>query len=157
MPDWPDSPPMSPDHDDTMSDLFASAPMYEAVTGDMRVCVQVFWLPEQSEPDEDMYCWVYRIRIENGGSAPIQLTERTWQITDGAGRTEYVHGEGVVGEQPVIRPQNGFDYTSGVSLSTAGGFMRGSYQMRNINSGKRFDIAIPAFSLDSPFQFRQIH
>ncbi len=137
MPDWSATPPTSHDPEDALNELFASVPTYE--------------------PDEHIYCWVYRIRIENAGSATLQLSERTWHITDGQGRTEYVHGEGVVGEQPVIRPQAGFDYTSGVSLTTPGGFMRGSYQMRDINSGRRFDIAIPAFSLDSPFQIRQIH
>ncbi|GAN62281.1 Co2+/Mg2+ efflux protein ApaG [Acetobacter indonesiensis] len=157
MPDWSASAPMSHDPEDALNDLFSSVPAYEAVTEDLRVSVQVFWLPDQSEPDEHMYCWVYRIRIENAGKSTVQLTERTWHITDASGRTEYVHGEGVVGEQPVIRPQNGFDYTSGVSLTTAGGFMRGSYQMRDINSGRRFDVTIPAFSLDSPFQIRQIH
>ncbi|MFT9398669.1 MULTISPECIES: Co2+/Mg2+ efflux protein ApaG [Acetobacter] len=157
MPDWSASPPMSQDPEDALNELFASVPAYEAETDGVRVMVQVFWLPDQSEPDDNIYCWVYRIRIENAGPATVQLMERTWHITDAGGRTEYVHGEGVVGELPVIRPQSGFDYTSGVSLTTASGFMSGSYQMRDFKTGRRFDIAIPAFSLDSPFQIRQIH
>ncbi|MBS0959258.1 MULTISPECIES: Co2+/Mg2+ efflux protein ApaG [Acetobacter] len=157
MSDWSASPPMSNDAGDVLSELLSSVPGYKSETEGVQVMVQVFWLPEQSEPDEDLYCWAYRIRIENTGKASVRLTERTWYITDSSGHTECIHGEGVVGEQPVLKPKADFDYTSGVSLKTAGGFMSGTYLMRDVDTGRCFDIEIPAFSLDSPFQTQQVH
>ena len=79
----------------------------------------------------------------------MRLRSRHWIITDGVGRQQEVRGEGVVGEQPVLGPGERFEYTSGVPLTTASGFMSGSYQMES-DSGEQFDIAVPAFSLDSP-------
>lgn len=79
----------------------------------------------------------------------MKLRSRHWIITDGVGRQQEVRGEGVVGEQPVLAPGERFEYTSGVPLTTASGFMAGSYQMESA-SGEQFDIAVPAFSLDSP-------
>ncbi len=73
-------------------------------------------------------------------------------VTDGLGRTQQVHGEGVVGEQPVIEPGRSFEYTSGTPLQTPSGFMRGAYHMVIPSTGEGFDVAIPAFSLDSPHQ-----
>ncbi|GCD56398.1 Co2+/Mg2+ efflux protein ApaG [Acetobacter pasteurianus] len=156
MPDWATSP-LLQDPEEAMNELFSSLPVYEAVTENVRVQVQVFWLPDQSEPDEHSYCWAYRIRIGNDGPQPVQLLERTWHITDTAGHTEYVHGSGVVGELPVIQPGALYEYTSGASLATPGGFMSGHYLMQDKSSGRRFDASIPAFSLDSPFLLRQIH
>ena len=156
MADWA-VPPHAQDPEDAVAELFASLPVYEAVTQGVRVQVQVFWLPDQSEPDEHTYCWAYRIRIGNDGSEPVQLLERTWHITDTRGRTEHVHGPGVVGEQPVIQPGTQFEYTSGASLPTPGGFMHGAFHMRRGTDGARFDATIPPFSLDSPFLHHQIH
>lgn len=155
MADWAVAPlPQSPE--DALNELFSPLPVYEAVTEGIRVLVQVFWLPDQSEPDEHSYCWVYRIRIGNDSTRAVQLLERTWHITDTSGRTEYVHGEGVVGEQPIIQPGTLYEYTSGASLSTPGGFMRGSYLLQATTDRTRFDVDIPAFSLDSPFQNHQL-
>ena len=80
------------------------------------------------------------------------MLKRTWRITDGQGRTQQVHGEGVVGEQPVLEPGQSFEYTSGTPLTTPSGFMRGAYHMVVPATGEVFDAAIPAFSLDSPHQ-----
>ena len=97
------------------------------------------------------------MRIENGGREPVQLLRRTWEITDALGRTQHVHGAGVVGEQPMLEPGESFEYTSGTPLETPSGFMVGTYHMIVPASGERFDVAIPAFSLDSPHQSSRLH
>ncbi len=100
--------------------------------------------------------WAYTIVIVNSGRETVQLKTRHWIITDGTGRNQEVHGEGVVGEQPILEPGERFEYTSGVPLSTASGFMTGSYQMVT-EDGEPFDIDIPTFSLDSPSQKRTLN
>ena len=87
--------------------------------------------------------------IVNEGNESVQLKTRHWIITDGRGQQQEVRGEGVVGEQPHIAPGERYEYTSGVPLTTPSGFMTGSYQMVT-ESGEKFDLAIPLFSLDSP-------
>ena len=149
--------PLGHELEEPYADLFATLPVYEMVTGAIRVQVQVFWLAEQSEPDEGSYCWAYRIRIANDSAHPVQLIERTWHITDTQGREDHVQGAGVVGEQPIIQPGTKFEYTSGAALGTPGGFMRGTYLMRDTTTGTCFDVTIPAFSLDSPFQKALLH
>lgn len=124
--------------------------MYAATTRGIRVRVQPKFLEDQSQPDEGYYVWAYSIVIENTGSETVQLVNRNWRITDGLGQVEEVHGAGVVGKQPVLKPGESFDYTSGAPLRTPSGFMVGTYEMRAEN-GETFDIEIPAFSLDSPF------
>jgi len=86
----------------------------------------------------------------------VQLLARYWRITDSLGNVQEVRGEGVVGEQPVLEPGESFEYTSGTPLPTPSGIMVGTYQMET-DTGERFDIAVPAFSLDSPHQESQIH
>ena len=132
-------------------------PLLTAVTRDVRVAVRTFYLEDQSKPEEGQFVWAYRVSIENQGSATVQLLKRSWQITDGMGRTQQVHGPGVVGEQPVLEPGESFEYTSGTPLSTPSGFMRGTYHMVETASGELFDVAIPAFSLDSPHQGGAVH
>lgn len=125
---------------------------FSAVTRHIRVTVRAFYLADQSEPERSHYVWAYRVAISNGGREAVQLLKRTWQITDGQGRTQQVHGEGVVGEKPVIEPGQSFEYTSGTPLQTPSGFMRGLYHMVVSASGEAFDVTIPPFSLDSPHQ-----
>jgi ApaG protein len=125
---------------------------YSTKTRSIRVSVRAFFLADQSEPERAHYVWAYRVTITNEGKETVQLLRRTWQITDGQGRTQQVHGEGVVGEQPVLEPGQNFEYTSGTPLTTPSGFMRGSYHMIVTATGEAFDVAIPAFSLDSPHQ-----
>jgi ApaG protein len=130
--------------------------MYRAVTRQIEVIVEPTFLPERSSAQDGRFFWAYTIVIVNSGRETVQLKTRHWIITDGTGRNQEVHGEGVVGEQPVLEPGERFEYTSGVPLATASGFMTGSYQMVTEN-GEPFEIDIPAFSLDSPGQRRTLN
>jgi ApaG protein len=125
--------------------------MYSATTHGITVTVRPVFLEEQSAPAENRFVWAYFVRIENGSSRTVQLRSRYWHITDGRGRVQEVRGPGVVGEQPVLRPGESYEYNSGTPLSTPSGIMRGAYQMTTAE-GERFDIEVPAFSLDSPHQ-----
>ena len=124
--------------------------MYEAVTSDIKISVEPFYLEDQSDPEEAHYVWAYRVEIENLGEETVQLINRHWKITDGLGRLQEVKGAGVVGEQPILDGGQSFQYTSGTPLPTPSGIMVGSYQMIRVDTGERFDVDIPAFSLDSP-------
>lgn len=126
--------------------------MYTKTTQGISVTVNPTYLDDQSSPLEDRYIWAYRVRIENNGARTVQLTTRYWHITDQNGRVQEVRGPGVVGEQPVLKPGEHFEYTSGTPLTTPSGIMVGSYQMIT-EEGDAFDVAIPAFSLDSPHNF----
>ena len=130
---------------------------YTAVTRGIEVGVQTFYLEEQSDPDAGTWVWAYRVRIANGGTETVQLLRRTWRITDAKGKLDLVEGPGVVGEQPVLRPGEVFEYTSGTPLGTPSGFMEGSYGMTITETGEKFDAAVPAFSLDSPHVARKLH
>jgi ApaG protein len=125
--------------------------MYRKITRDIAVTVKSIYLDEQSSPSEDRYVWAYQVKIENQGGQTVQLRTRHWRITDAQGRVQEVRGPGVVGEQPVLKPGEAFEYTSGTPLPTPSGIMVGSYQMET-SEGEAFDVAIPAFSLDSPHQ-----
>ena len=130
--------------------------MYEATTRSIRVSVEPIFLDDQSAPDEDHYVWAYQVQIRNDGMEPVQLLNRHWRITDARGQLQEVKGEGVVGEQPMLKPGEAFEYTRGTPLATPSGIMFGSYEMET-KTGERFDIEIPAFSLDSPYQARQLN
>lgn len=130
--------------------------MYEQVTRSIRVRVRPEYLEAQSAPDEGRYFWSYTVEILNEGSETVQLRSRYWRITDGNGHVEEVRGPGVVGKTPVLGPGESFEYTSGCPLRTTSGIMVGSYQMAKTN-GALIDIAIPAFSLDSPFARRSLN
>ncbi|ONG49013.1 Co2+/Mg2+ efflux protein ApaG [Pseudoroseomonas deserti] len=132
-------------------------PVFTATTREIRVSVRAFFLEDQSNPEQSHFVWAYRVTIENLGTLTVQLLKRSWQITDAHGRMQQVHGPGVVGEQPVLEAGESFEYTSGTPLSTPSGFMRGAYHMVERDSGEAFDIAIPAFSLDSPHQSGGVH
>jgi len=107
------------------------------------------YVAEQSDPDRDQYVFAYTITITNTGSVPAQLVSRHWIITDAHGQVQEVKGLGVVGKQPVLQPGESFEYSSGSSLSTQVGTMRGSYQMV-AEDGTRFDAPIPEFTLSVP-------
>src|ERR1700728_2425813 len=132
-------------------------PDFQATTAGITVTVRVFYLADQSKPDDAHFVWAYHVTIANGGPVTVQLLRRTWHITDANGRTQYVHGEGVIGETPVLEPGESFEYTSGTPLPTPSGFMVGAYHMVVPSSGQSFDVAIPAFSLDSPHQTGRVH
>lgn len=130
---------------------------YTATTRAIRVTVHPSYLEDQSDPDESRYVWAYRVQIENRGREAVQLMRRTWHITDARGRQTEVQGAGVVGEQPLLEPGESFEYTSGTPLTTPSGFMTGAYHMIAAASGEEFDVAIPAFSLDSPYSCGRVH
>lgn len=130
---------------------------YVTTTRSIRVSVRSFYLADQSVPDEGKFVWAYRIRIENRGRETVQLLRRTWLITDAKGRTQRVHGDGVIGQQPTLEPGETFEYTSGTPLDTSSGFMVGTYHMIESASGEPFDIAVPPFSLDSPHTPGRVH
>ena len=123
--------------------------MYRAVTRQIEVTVEPNFQPGRSAIDKGQYFWSYTIVITNSGHETVQLRTRHWIITDAAGHKEVVRGEGVIGKQPVLAPGERFEYTSGVPLKTASGFMTGRYQMVS-ESGERFEIDVPTFSLDGP-------
>lgn len=129
---------------------------YNAVTRDILVSVEPIYLEDQSDPEESHYVWAYHIEITNNGGQVVQLQRRYWRITDALGRMQEVRGDGVVGEQPVIRPGETFEYTSGTPLSTSSGVMEGNYEMEVVGGGS-FQVAIPAFSLDCPFESRNLN
>ncbi len=111
--------------------------------------VDTRFLDDQSAPEEDRYVFAYTIHIRNQGKVPARLLGRHWLITDGNGKVKEVVGEGVVGEQPWLRPGEGFEYTSGAVLETDIGTMRGSYDVL-ADDGTRFAAPIPAFTLSIP-------
>lgn len=130
--------------------------MYSETTHGIAITVRPIFLEEQSSPDENYFVWAYNVRIENRGEMTLKLESRYWRITDARGRIQEVRGPGVVGEHPVLEPGDSFEYTSGTPLPTPSGFMVGSYQMVD-KSGATFDVAIPAFSLDSPHEARRLN
>ena len=130
--------------------------MYETTTEGVLIRVTPQFLDEQSIPDQGRYFWAYTIEITNHGTNTVKLEARHWKITDSNGRLEEVRGPGVVGQTPVLKPGQSFSYTSGCPLSTPSGIMVGSYRMVD-ETGRRFDVAIPAFSLDSPFARRVVN
>lgn len=130
--------------------------MYSATTRSIQVTVRPTYLPDQSDPDEAHYVWKYEVRIENRGAETVQLVNRHWKITDARGQMREVRGPGVVGKTPVLRPGQHFEYASGTPLGTPSGFMAGSYEMVS-ERGERFEIEIPAFSLDSPTAAKSVH
>ena len=124
--------------------------MYTKTTKSINITVNPSYLDEQSEPEDHHYVWAYQITINNLGQETVQLKNRYWKIIDSNGTKQEIKGEGVVGEQPVLKPGEKYEYTSGTPLSTPSGFMEGHYEMETIN-GKTFDATIPLFSLDSPY------
>ena len=122
---------------------------YTAITRGIAVSVEPAYLEAQSLPDSSQYFWAYRVIIENQGREMVQLLSRHWMITNARGELNEVKGPGVVGEQPVLKPGESYEYTSGAPLNTPSGMMGGAYQMES-QSGERFDIEIPTFSLDRP-------
>lgn len=124
-------------------------PVYEETTHGVTVRVVADFSPEHSDAEEGLWFWTYVVEIENHGDKTVQLLARHWVITDSQNRVEEVRGDGVVGEQPILRPRDAFRYTSGCPLRTSSGVMRGSYQMVSDDEDS-FEVTIPEFSLDLP-------
>jgi len=115
----------------------------------IKINVETAYVGEQSEPERNRFVFAYTITIHNAGSVPAKLLSRHWIITDAEGRSQEVEGEGVVGEQPYLKPGEHFTYTSGTVLETPVGSMRGSYQML-ADDGGLFDAEIAPFTLSLP-------
>ncbi|MCP4316636.1 MAG: Co2+/Mg2+ efflux protein ApaG [Hyphomicrobiales bacterium] len=130
--------------------------MYRALTNEIEITVEPFYLEEQSEPDENRFVWGYRIVIINRSEQTVQLRDRHWRITDAMGQVDEISGEGVVGEQPVLEPGDQFEYSSGCPLDTSSGMMVGQYRMVR-QDGESFMVDIPAFSLDVPGTARTLN
>ncbi|HTL75289.1 MAG TPA: Co2+/Mg2+ efflux protein ApaG [Casimicrobiaceae bacterium] len=116
---------------------------------EISVTPKVTFLSEQSDPDKNHFVFAYTITVTNTGDVTAQLVSRHWIITDAEHRVQEVKGQGVVGKQPLLRPGESFEYTSGASIPTPVGTMRGSYQMV-AEDGVTFDVPIPAFTLSVP-------
>ena len=130
--------------------------MYRTVTREIEVKATPKFLPDRSSPENGYFFWAYTITLTNLGRETVQLKTRHWRITDAHGRLQEVRGTGVVGEQPLLKPGQNYEYTSGVPLPTPSGFMQGTYTMVT-EAGERFDIAVPAFSLDCSYAERTIN
>ncbi len=115
----------------------------------IRVTANAFFLPEQSDEDKEQFVFAYTIKITNVGMVKAKLISRHWFITDAQSKIQEVRGMGVIGEQPVLAPGESFEYTSGASLETSVGTMRGVYHMVAEDSTK-FDAVIPEFTLSVP-------
>ena len=122
-------------------------------THKIDVSAKVTFVPEQSDEAQQRYVFAYTITITNTGSVPAQLKTRHWIITDANNKVQEVRGEGVIGEQPLLKPNQSFQYTSGAAIATPVGTMRGSYQMVGAD-GVKFDAVIAEFTLAMP---RMLH
>jgi len=120
-----------------------------AITNGIRVTVSTVYVPSQSAPTAHRYVFAYTVRIANEGTQTVQLKSRHWVITHGTGKVEEVRGPGVVGQQPLLKPGEHFEYTSGCVLETPRGTMHGSYQMHT-GEGATFDADIASFPLAMP-------
>ncbi|CAH0317363.1 Protein ApaG [Massilia sp. Bi118] len=116
---------------------------------DFAINVRTQYLPEQSKPERTLYVFTYTITIKNTGAVPAQLISRHWVITDANGQKQEVRGLGVVGHQPLLKPGEEFEYTSGTQLETAQGSMVGEYFFV-AEDGHRFEVPIPEFVLSLP-------
>jgi len=123
--------------------------MSSASTRGIRVAVTSQYLPQHSNTVARRFAFSYTVQISNDSAQTVQLRSRHWHILHGNGRREEVRGPGVVGEQPVLRPGEGFEYSSACVLSAPHGTMHGSYEMVGEN-GLHFEVEIPAFSLSTP-------
>lgn len=116
---------------------------------EIDISINTIYLPEQSDEATDRHVFAYTITIANIGTVATQLISRHWIINNGDGTVQEVRGLGVVGEQPLLKPGDSFEYTSGTVISTPVGSMKGSYQMA-AEDGVHFDVAIPEFILSAP-------
>jgi ApaG protein len=126
---------------------------FEALTDGVMVRVRPRFLDDESSPENHRYIWAYTVVIENRGGRTLQLMTRYWRITDCEGRTQEVEGVGVVGQTPVLRPGERFEYTSGAPLAAPSGVMQGIYQLED-DLGGVVEARIPLFALDSPYDTR---
>ena len=129
---------------------------YKAITRGIAVSVLPTYLEADSSPSNSQYLWAYHVTVENQGRETVQLLSRHWMITNARGELTEVKGSGVIGKQPFLKPGESHSYSSGAILNTPSGMMGGSYEMES-ESGARFDVEIPTFSLDFPNQSVLLH
>ena len=129
--------------------MLPSSQMPEAKKYSVAVTAHSTYLPDQSDPGKEQYVFAYTITVTNTGTVTVQLVSRHWIITDAEHRVQEVKGLGVVGQQPTLKPGESFEYTSGASIPTQVGTMRGAYQML-AEDGHAFDAPIPPFTLSVP-------
>ena len=122
----------------------------------VRVTAEPKYVDEQSDPVHQKFVWAYEIAITNESAEIIQLLHRYWRITDLTGKVEEIHGAGVIGLQPIIKPGKQFVYTSFCQLSTPQGTMEGHYEMQTLEEG-HFNVAIPKFILSAPTAITQLY
>lgn len=146
-------PDMGPNHTSTPAAIVAAdmPGLFERRTKDIVVRVEPEYLPDQSSPSDGRYIWAYTVEIDNQSDDDLRVTGRYWHIADSRGQVQEVRGQGVVGEKPVVKAGEQFRYTSGAPLSAPSGMMSGSYRVESEN-GDAYDIEIPVFLLDSPFE-----
>ena len=130
--------------------------MYSKTTNEVTVTITPYFLDDQSSPQEEHYVWAYQVNIKNSSNVTMKLNHRNWVIIDANGKIINVQGEGVVGEFPILHPGESFEYTSGTPLKTNNGIMQGFYLVSQDN-GEKLKIDIPTFSLDSPYNKKNIH
>lgn len=126
--------------------------MISKISGGVKVSVETFYQPEYSNPVNGEFMFAYKITIENNNSFPVRLLHRHWNIFDSNGTVREVEGEGVVGVQPLIAPDNSYQYISGCNLRTEMGKMHGTYLIENVNTRKTFTVMIPSFELLAPYK-----
>ncbi len=129
---------------------------YKKITHNIEISVIPEYQTDRSQPDNHLYIWSYRVRLENQGDVTVTLRQRCWHITDALGHTEVVRGAGVIGEQPTLAPGESYEYSSGTPLATPSGIMLGTYDMEK-EDGDWITVEIPAFSLDSPHEHSRMN
>ncbi len=131
---------------------FKAKVMVTKISDGVQISVETFYQEDYSNPSNNEYMFAYRITIENHNNYTVQLLRRHWNIFDSNGEYKEVEGEGVVGQQPVLLPNEQFQYVSGCNLKTEMGKMYGQYTMENQNDKKTFEVNIPAFEMVVPFK-----
>jgi ApaG protein len=126
--------------------------MNSAITAGMEVTVEIFYQVEYSQPQQHEYMFAYRITLENHNPFTVQLLRRQWYIFDSTGEYREVEGEGVVGQQPLIKPGETFQYVSGCNLKSEMGKMWGYYTLMDMSSHKEFQASIPTFQMIAPMK-----
>ncbi len=126
--------------------------MVSKVTDGIKISVEQFYQPDYSNPLQLEFMFAYRITIENNNPFPVQLLRRHWIICDSNAEQKEVEGEGVIGIQPIILPNEQYQYISGCNLKSELGKMYGTYLMKNVNTQKPFDAKIPVFQMEAPFK-----
>jgi ApaG protein len=126
--------------------------MESAVTEGVKISVEQFYQPDYSNPQQREFMFAYRVSIENNNAFPVQLLRRHWYIKDSSTEKREVEGEGVIGVQPIIAPNEKYQYISGCNLKSELGQMHGTYLMENVDTKKKFEVKIPVFQMEAPFK-----